>query len=282
MPLVLRTYCEIKGTGKAMSYSLPLRVLDAQNRTIYTHGWKEQIGNVLCSSVPAVYFQAKMGDYSGRVPTVTKLAEHWKELSIVDLSPTGRVVWNARAVGTVSAIWRAYTEYSDVIAATDYTPQGLQPEKTISKVHQLLLDMYWESIDRSLVRNAQCSAHRGTPQLDLRDVLRIYNAPVMVWETADYFLRNPLAKVADLYIHLALNPRTAERRFEWIGIRAISIKRACALTSATQQVLWSDLPLGQIAKRCGYTDGSHMHREFVRATGGISPAVYRACTRQQH
>lgn len=55
----------------------------------------------------------------------------------------------------------------------------------------------------------------------------------------------------------------------------MALKRACALSSATKYVLWSDLTLAQIAGQCGYSDGAHLHRDFRQAAGGIPPSVFR-------
>lgn len=74
--------------------------------------------------------------------------------------------------------------------------------------------------------------------------------------------------------HLACIPAQPSCRFAE-GITAMALKRACALSSATKYVLWSDLTLAQIAGQCGYSDGAHLHRDFPAVAGGIPPSVFR-------
>lgn len=88
-----------------------------------------------------------------------------------------------------------------------------------------------------------------------------------------------LARVADLAALAGLSPRQLQRRFaDHVGISAKALIRryrlyeAAERTRAQQQVAWADL-----AAELGYSDQSHLTREFT-ALIGLSPERYaRAC-----
>lgn len=202
---------------------------------------------------------------------------------MVDLSPTGMVVWGARSERAIAHLWNAYNAYTELVDRSPYTAQGVHPQGSIPRVHQFLLEAYQHAFHDTMARNrrdVRLLHPRGG--LDLKDLTRILDAPSLVRDACDFFSDFPRARVAELYVAMGMHPRTAERRFAAEGVTAVALKRACALQHATRYVLWSDLTLAQIARRFGYTDAVHLHHEFRRATGGIPPSVYREAGRLMH
>ena len=192
-----------------------------------------------------------MERFEGALPSSVQMQDRWREMTMIDLSPTGRMMWHARAQESIAHVWHAYNTHVELIDRARYSAQGFRPGGAISRVHALVLDAYQALFGRtSLIRDA-----------------------------CDFFDCFPRAKVVDLCAGIGLHPRTAERRFAAERITALAIKRACALSSATRYVLWSEHTLAEIAARFGYTDASHLHHEFRRSTGGISPSVYRQAAR---
>ena len=260
-----------------MSYSLPIRALSALHRKSATKIWPEHFANVLMSTVSLPYKSEVMGRFQDKLPSVTQLSAQWREFSALDLSPTGIVLWHSNTEDAIAQIFNAHSVYTQVIDRSTYTEHGIQTSKPVSKIHRFMLDMYTLSIDESLARKKRATKAFFSPSsgFDLKDLARILDAPPIIQDSCDFFLAFPGGKVSQLYAALGLHPRTAERRFLAEGITAMALKRACALSSATKYVLWSDLTLAQIAGQCGYSDGAHLHRDFRQAAGGIPPSVFR-------
>lgn len=221
-----------------------------------------------------------MERFEGALPSSVQMQDRWRELTMIDLSPTGRMMWHARAQESIAHVWHAYNTHVELIDRARYSAQGFSPGGAISRVYALVLDAYQALFESSLTRNRR-EGHPPTPRtgFDLKDLARILDAPSLIRDACDFFDCFPRAKVVDLYAGIGLHPRTAERRFAAEGITALAIKRACELSSATRYVLWSEHTLAEIAARFGYTDASHLHHEFRRSTGGIPPSVYRQAAR---
>lgn len=223
-----------------------------------------------------------MSAAEGTLPSLQSLEAPWRELACLDLSPTGLFFAQTRSYAGITQVWEAYSTYTDVLDPSVCQEQGIYPTKSVSKVHFRLLEGYGEFFDHCLHQNRRNpyppSARNG---FNLKDLARIFNAPLLLQDACDFFLTFPSSKVSDLYTSLGLHPRTGERRFAAEGISALAIKRACAISSASRYILWSDLTLAEIAAKCGYTDGAHLHHEFRRSTGGIPPAAYRRAVQAQ-
>ncbi len=266
-----------------MSYSLPIRVLEALQRQPKANLWRENLENILLCNVAVPRKQRVMGQFEGALPSLARMGDCWRELSALDISPTGLLLWKTHSEHAIAHLWNAYNVYSDVLDCSAYTARGIQPSRSISRVHELLLDAYRDAFEESLGRNCR---HARLPDpnagLNLGDLARILGSPTLVQDACDFFLLHPRAKVSQFYVAVGLHPRTAERRLMAEGVTAIAIKRACALSSACKYVLWSDFSLAEIARRFGYTDGAHLHHEFRRATGGIPPSVFRQAGRLVH
>lgn len=259
-----------------MSFSLPVRALESLHAKSGASLWRASFQQVLSSNVSPTVMRRSMERFEGAVPSSVQMQDRWRELTTIDLSPTGRMMWHATSQKSIAHVWHAYNTHVELIDRARYTAHGLRPGGTVSRVHALVLDAYQALFEFALTRNRRDgrtpTARTG---FDLQDLARILDAPSLVRDACDFFDCFPHAKVVDLYGGLGLHPRTAERRFAAEGITAVAIKRACALSSATRYVLWSEHTLAEIAARFGYTDASHLHHEFRRSTGGIPPSVYR-------
>ena len=266
-----------------MSYSLPMRVLETLHRKASDNLFHENVANVLASNVALDRKQRIMNAMEGAPPSLQSMEGPWRELACLDLSPTGLFFSQTRKYAGITEIWNAYSTYTDVLDPSVCQEQGIHPTKSISKVHFRLLEGYGTFFDHCLNQNRRNpyppSVRHG---FTLKDVARIFNAPMLLQDACDFFLTFPRSKVSDLYTALGLHPRTGERRFAAEGISALAIKRACAISSASRYILWSDMTLAEIAAKCGYTDGAHLHHEFRRSTGGIPPAAYRRAVHVQH
>lgn len=266
-----------------MSYSLPMRVLESLNRKPSINLFKDNISNILVSTVSLDRKQRLMHSAEGALPSLQSLEGPWRELACLDLSPTGLFFAQNRSRESIARVWSAYSTYVEVIDPSECKEQGIYPTKEVSRVHFRMLEGYGAFFDHCLHQNRRNpyppSVRHG---FTLKDVARIFNAPMLLQDACDFFLTFPRLKVSDLYTALGLHPRTGERRFAAEGISALAIKRACAISSASRYILWSDLTLAEIAAKCGYTDGAHLHHEFRRSTGGIPPAAYRRAVRVQH
>ena len=259
-----------------MSYSLPIRALSALHRKSASKIWPEHFANVLLSTVSLPHKSEVMGRFQDKLPSVTQFSAQWREFAALDLSPTGMVLWHSNKEDAIAQIFNAHSVYSQVIDRSTYTEHGIQTTRPVSKIHRFMLDMYTLSIEESLARQKHVTKSFFSPRsgFDLKDLARILDAPSIIQDSCDFFLAFPGGKVSQLYAALGLHPRTAERRFLAEGVTAMALKRACALSSATKYVLWSDLTLAQIAGRCGYSDCAHLHRDFRNAAGGIPPSVF--------
>lgn len=265
-----------------MSYSLPIRVLEALNRKASVNLFQESIANVLASNVELDRKQRIMGAMEESPPALQSMEAPWRELACIDLSPTGLFFAQARSYAAITQVWNAYSTYADVMDPSVCQEQGIYPTKEVSRVHFRMLEGYGAFFDHCLYQNRRNpyppSVRHG---FTLKDLARIFNAPLLLQDACDFFLTFPRSRVSDLYTALGLHPRTGERRFAAEGISALAIKRACAISSASRYILWSDLTLAEIATKFGYTDGAHLHHEFRRSTGGIPPAAYRRAVQAQ-
>ena len=88
------------------------------------------------------------------------------------------------------------------------------------------------------------------------------------------YYAEPLA-VADLARHLGLSPsRTRAVVVEACGASFVDLLTEARLTSAVDLLRHTDLPVADIAVRCGFTDASNFFRVFKRRHG-TTPLRYR-------
>jgi AraC-like DNA-binding protein len=266
-----------------MSWSLPIRALEAFRRKSTSHLFQESLHNILASHVPLSRTQQALHELELNPPSVASIEARLQEVAAVDLSPTGLMLSQIRSGAGIAEMVRAYNTHVDVIDPMQWEGQRLKPTQAVSKTHLSLVEALGPFLLNTQHRNTR---HPGLPSpqraFTVGDMARILNATSLVRDACDFFIAHPQAKVADLYNGLGLQARTAERRSAAEGLAAIKIKRACAISSASRFILWSDLSLADIALRFGYSDAAHLHHEFKRSTGGIPPSVYRQAGRLVH
>lgn len=266
-----------------MSYSLPFRALAALHRPSGAQLFQDAVHNILVSNIEIASKQRLMAQWASQTIPWSQVMAHWQDLASWDLSPTGLYWPQVSSHKGIAHIWHAYNQYSDVLDPSQYQGHRIQPVRKVSHVHARLLEMYLTFFQTTLGHNRPVPPATSFKQgHNLSEVARLLEASRLVRDACDYFMAFPKAKVANLYIELGINPRTAERRFAAEGLSAIKIKRASALSSASRHILWTEQSLADIATRFGYTDAAHLHHEFRRATGGIPPSVYRQAGRLAH
>jgi transcriptional regulator GlxA family with amidase domain len=74
---------------------------------------------------------------------------------------------------------------------------------------------------------------------------------------------------------IAMSERSFARHFvEGVGIAPGHYVRQIRLTAARQKLEQTDLPLEQVARRCGFGTGESLRRSFIAALG-VTPGAYR-------
>jgi len=259
-----------------MSYSLPMRAIKALRQKPGAPLFQETLHNILSASTPMAEKTRLLDEMDTSAASLRALTERWRELAMLDLSPTGAFFSQGRSHAGIACLWNAYNAHSQVLDKSELTPQGILPKSTISRSHACVLEAYEGFFEETITCNRRRQAGPSPQQgLNLKEVARVLNTPTLIQDACAYFLSHPQAKVCDLYRDLGVQARTAERRFAAQGLSAIQIKRACAISSATRYILWADSSLSHIAARFGYADSAHLHHEFRRSTGGIPPSIYR-------
>ncbi len=99
----------------------------------------------------------------------------------------------------------------------------------------------------------------------------------LVWIAREWLLEHlaePL-RIPALAAHCGLSTRSLNRRFRAaMGTTPIDFLQEVRVQSARELLRASDLPIAEIATRCGYPDPSHFSRRFSARTGS-SPQEYR-------
>lgn len=85
-----------------MSYSLPMRVLEALNRKPSINLFQENVANVLTSYVTLEKKRQLMHSVEGAIPSLQSLEAPWRELACLDLSPTGLFFGHSRSYAEIA------------------------------------------------------------------------------------------------------------------------------------------------------------------------------------
>ncbi len=215
------------------------------------------------------------------------------QLLYTDLNPIGQAIRLAKNESTFHRLWDRYNKGGNVIARIAYS--GVKDGKTIDAIyrsqnqaatheermneagsHEKVLDAYRNALVIPLRSNQNAASWRDTLQ-DCRvsTVARVLTAGNLVVELSEFFESNPHARVADACRALGVHPRTVERRMHELGLPAVMLKRACMLSGATHDVLWSRDSFADVARRHGYADAAHLSRVVSIASGGLTPSMVR-------
>lgn len=277
-----------------MSYHLALRSLLTARRAIGGNRFADCLRHSLQGEVAAVHLRSEFHQSAHQELTVTSISDRIGELLAVDLNPVGQVMRLSRTERAYHGIWDAYNQKGNVVARVAYGAgrrapalyapsswsfhQDRSARRVEERMHEHLLESYQSVLALRLMDNTRNSRSWSDHVADARvsAVARILGAGNLVVELCQFFENFPHAKVQDACLRLGAHPRTVERRMRELGITAVMLKRACMLTSATHDILWTQRDLDDIAKRCGYTDGAHLCKTVSMATGGITPSMCRS------
>lgn len=277
-----------------MSYHLALRSLLTARRAIGGDRFADCVRHSLMGDVSAAHLRSELHQSAHQELTVTSISDRLGELLAVDLNPVGQVLRLSRTERAYHGIWDAYNQRGNVVARVAYgavrrSPplhapsscsfhHGHSARRIEERMHERLLESYQSVTSARLMGNIRNSRGWSDHVADARvsTVARILGAGPLVVELCQYFEMFPHGKVQDACWRLGAHPRTVERRMRELGITAVMLKRVCMLTSATHDILWTQRDFDDIAKRCGYTDGSHLCKTVSMATGGITPLMCRS------
>ncbi len=88
-------------------------------------------------------------------------------------------------------------------------------------------------------------------------------------------ISNPNFKVSDAIAQIPLNANYVRKQFRQVyGLSPVAFMNRLRLTEAKKYLLADDLPVSELALRCGFSDAKYFTRLFHNATG-YSPLEYR-------
>jgi AraC-like DNA-binding protein len=277
-----------------MSYHLGMRSLLMARRAMPAHRFSDCVRHTLQGDIPTATMGAEMSLSSHHQSSLASHSERFAELMAVDINPVGQVFRLARSQTAHQRSWDAYNGSGNVVApvffehlqgdisaaaAAQAPVSGHDKSAHIKarKLHEGLLNSYKTGFDRRLRSNQTPASWAGQlKEMRVSVLARILGAGGLILELCEFFETFPHAKVQEAGIRLGVHPRTLERRMRDLGITAVMLKRACMLASATSDLLSSDRPLDEIARRHGYADGAHLSKAVSLATGGISASMCRS------
>ncbi|MFA6900250.1 MAG: helix-turn-helix domain-containing protein [Desulfurivibrionaceae bacterium] len=129
--------------------------------------------------------------------------------------------------------------------------------------------------DAARCKREQTQEDNGKEKLNFSSMAAMLGLQrTVAFEAALCFEEMPGLKVSGLCRAMGCHRRTLERHFKEVGLTALELKMACALSGATNS-LWGGLSLAEIAVEHGYSDQAHMTRAFRHACG-LPPSVLRS------
>lgn len=277
-----------------MSYHLAMRSLQLSCLTPGVGSFVDCIEHSLAGEHPAWKLRLQMQTSNSYRLTLGSITDRLGELLAVDLNPVGHAFRLATNDLTYRRAWGFYNERGNVVSKVGYDGsrqldeaalretnlQATRAEKIIvAASHEKLFSSYHNVLLTQLHKN-QDLVIRGRKLEDSRvsAVARIFGVGQLIAELSEFFEEFPAAKVSHACKKLSVHPRLVERRMNELGITAVKLKRACMLSRATHQVLWSNRSFSEIATNCGYTHGAHLSRVVFFATGGMTPSFLRSLT----
>jgi|GEM_PF-1810237 len=277
-----------------MSYHLAMRSLLVARRAMPANCFSDSVRYTLMGDIPAAQMSDAMSLTTHQHISSASLSERLAELMAVDINPVGQVFRLARSETAYQRSWDAYNRSGNVVAPVFFEHlQGDLSAATLAhppqrghdrsaqvkarRLHEGLLHGYKTSFDMRLKSNQARTSWAGqVAEMRVSVLARIMGVGQLVLELCEFFETFPHAKVQEACIRIGVHPRTLERRLRDLGITAVMLKRACMLASATSQILSTDRPMDDIARRHGYVDGAHLSKAVSMATGGISASMCRS------
>ena len=275
-----------------MSYHLAMRSLQLSCSQRGVGTFVDSIEHALVGDHPAMQLQQRMLGVDAQRVSLTSISDRIGELLAVDLNPFGQMLRLATNDTSFKNAWDAYNDLGNVVSkigfeenksyALDCLDSNCSPsermgvlsvhEKIRSGLHAVLINQLRrnkdERVRKSSLEDSKVSA-----------VSRIFGAGQLILELAEFFEEFPKAKVSEACLRLSIHPRLLERRMLELGLSAVKLKRACMLSRASHEILWSNRSLSEIAQSCGYSHGAHLSHAVHCATGGMSPSILRSIVR---
>lgn len=274
-----------------MSYHLALRSLQLSVRQKGVGGFADCIDHSLAGEHSAQLLMAQIETPAVKAISGISLADAFGELLAVDVNPVGHAFRLARSETTYVKAWDFYNNQGNVISRIGYScasggnvaqlqAEYLSPARGgasfINSVHERMYSAYIDNFQTQVRKNHDGRVFgRRVEDSRVSAVARIFAVDPLIQELSYFFEEYPGAKVGQACQRLGIHPRLLERRMLGFGISAIKIKRACMLSQATQQILWSRRKFTDIATDCGYAHSAHLTQAISRATGGMSPSLLR-------
>lgn len=273
-----------------MSYHLAMRSLQISACQMGVNRFVECIEHSLVGDQPASQLKQQMLKSDSWRVSLMSVSERMGELLAVDLNPFGQAIRLANDEATIAKAWDAYNENGNVVStvgfegrnaadALDFKDSKADARVILSTHEKLRSGLHWVLLNQILRNQDDTVRMRKIEDAKVSVVCRIYGVEQLVLELSEYFEEYPRAKVSQACQRLSIHPRFLERRMLEFGLSAVKIKRACMLSRATHEILWSNRNFNDIALSCGYSHGAHLSHAVHAATGGMSPSVIRGLMR---
>lgn len=252
------------------------------------------IDHTLLGEHPAWQLQQQMLKRENQSVSLNSLTDRLAGLLAVDLNPVGHLIRLATRNTTYQKTWNFFNDRGNVVRKSGYEGFSdlesagagadigfsVREDAAISASHEKVLASYQTVLSSQLQRNQNIFIRaRQMEDSKVSAVARIFAAGQLVQELSEFFEEFPRAKVSQACARLSIHPRMVERRMHELGMTAVKLKRACMLSQATHQVLWTNRAFDEIAVSCGFTHGAHLSRAVFSATGGMTPSLLRGLAR---
>lgn len=272
-----------------MSYHLAMRSLQLSCSERGVGTFVDSIEHALVGDRPAWELQQKMLKSDAQRVSLASISDRMGELLAVDLNPFGQMLRLATNDGSLKRAWDVYNDLGNVVSKVGFEgnkshsvdlfdAQCSNSEKNnILSVHEKIRSGLHAILINQVRRNQDVRARKNRLETcKVSAVSRIFGAGQLILELAEFFEEFPKAKVSEACQRLSIHPRLLERRMLELGLSAVKLKRACMLSRASHEILWSNRSLSEIAVGCGYSHGAHLSHAVHCATGGMSPSTVRS------
>ncbi|WAT87624.1 helix-turn-helix domain-containing protein [Delftia acidovorans] len=252
----------------------------------------DSIEHALVGDHPAMQLQQRMLGVDAQRVSLISISERIGELLAVDLNPFGQMLRLATTDASIKRAWDVYNDLGNVVSKVgfegekSYTANVFDNhcssnekivvlsvhEKLRAGLHGVLINQLRKNQNEAVRKNRLEDSKVST-------VSRIFGAGQIILELTEFFEEFPKAKVSEACQRLSIHPRLLERRMLELGLSAVKLKRACMLSRASHEILWSNRSFSEIAQSCGYSHGAHLSHAVHCATGGMSPSILRSIVR---
>lgn len=267
-----------------LSFHIASRALNLDRAFSPANLFADAVRHVIDGHVPGDRYQQICAKSSAQGLIESALEQRMRELFALDLNPLISMTRQLDSEAALFAAWNTYQEH--VSLAVQTTIHGRSNQSFGVERRQIAY-----AVDPPAARDAALCAIDILTGLARSNRERglLVRVPVhlclsemaanvglehtLVFEVLLCFEEQPALNVARLCQVLRFHKRTLERHLQSLGITALDLKMACALTGATNS-LWGTDSLAEIAFDHGFSDQAHMTRAFRHACG-LPPMVLR-------